>query len=270
MGNAYIGYPDWSASAIFTASAESSSFPATNLNKNHPRQRYENTSPSSFYVEADSGSTANTVKAVFVPYCNADSGATWRIRSADTQAGLTSAPDVDTNILEGGLMTFWSATDYVDGSNAIHGLYIFDTSFTNRWLRFDFADWVSDPVRMGSIMVSGDDPLGNNNIHYGSDFGGYVDRGGVGQTALGRLTGSQGFRARQFNMQGVLTQQADVETMMKIYEQSGGTRNVIFARDREETTRMAQGAISGWLPRSIRWGHSNFQQHPFRTVIAER
>jgi hypothetical protein len=271
MANALLTIPDWSDAvdaADITATQESSNFPVENLLKLHPTDRYENTSPTTFQIDLDRGSSEDMLTFALL-YTNASASATWRITAADVQgelgAGASFVEILDTTSMRR------SITDYTDApDNNIHAFYVHDTTVNRQWVRFDIAETVNSTFRAGRVMVGSQDPLATLNIGYGSDLGAFEDRSRRGTTARGRMTVAPGYIAKRFAFQGFFLTHADMTTLMKMYEARGANKDWLFVRDRTETKRMQEFIVPGYLPNRFQIVHTSFGLFNMKSEIVER
>ena len=273
MANALLTIPDWSDGGAFTSSVASGNFPVANLGK-LSLDRYENTAPTSFTIDIDhsTGATADMLTFALL-YTNASASATWRITVADTFGDLTGETGTYAQLLAPTLMRR-AITDYTDpaAANRIHAYYVHSAVVTHRWVRFTIAETVNSTFRARRAMVGSHDPFANLNIGYGSDYGAFSDRSRRGESSRGRLTMSRGFIAQEESFQGFFVTEADMKTLMKMYEQRGGSQDWLFVRDRNTalTDRMEESVVSGYLPTKFKVQHTSFGLFNFQSEIVER
>ncbi len=125
-----IATPTWSDLATVTASSQLAAAPVTNLQRMQPTELFQAASSADFYLEADRGS-AQPFNLVALLYTNVGASGTWRVRAADTQGALTSAPNYDS-----GTVTFWASPN-LDTWTRRHSLLWIPAGVTRRWVRID-------------------------------------------------------------------------------------------------------------------------------------
>lgn len=130
-----IGAPDWSDNATLTASQAAGAFPVTNLQLMQPTDRWQTnnlTGPLSLTLDRGEVAAFNLVALL---HANASEEASWRVRAAQTQAELDTAPVLDTSGGFGAHLAFDGETQYGSGSTASYGSL---TDFTlETWVYFD-------------------------------------------------------------------------------------------------------------------------------------
>lgn len=181
------------ANGVITASSSATGTPTSNLQDDQPRNIWKSTSITSQYLVVDLGSVS-TIQQIFLGYHNLTSSGTIRVRSADTEAGLTSAPDSD-NTYEAYTQLQGAVADLGDhfdrGFN--HFFINLSSALTNQWVRLDFTD-AGNPdgyFKAGRLIIG--DPFqpaggdGVNPIQQGSVRFGVRDRSPRQQTLDGSL-----------------------------------------------------------------------------------
>lgn len=133
MGSIALCTPELSDDGIIaTTSNEQVGFLVTMLQNIQPTKIWRTKTLTDIYLEIDLGSVQD-FSMVALLYTNATSAATWQIRTANTQAELTAAPDYDST-----LITFWPTTGLEDWDR-VSGFH-FPSTQTNRWVRIDIVD----------------------------------------------------------------------------------------------------------------------------------
>jgi len=89
-----LAWPDWSDSCAITGSTALTGCPLANLKTKQPKQVWASANVSSaVYMELDRGATVYPWNTVAIISANATKDATWWVRAATSQAGLTSGPE---------------------------------------------------------------------------------------------------------------------------------------------------------------------------------
>lgn len=111
MSNAIIATPEWSDSATITTNSPDAEFPVTNLQLRNPTDIFKSVA-TTFTITLDRGVTkpANLVSLLFH---NGSEFSGFRVRTADSEAGLTSAPVYDSGA------PFFEGLHFSEGPNAI-------------------------------------------------------------------------------------------------------------------------------------------------------
>lgn len=125
-----LATPCVSDSATLTAENELASMPGSNTQTTQPRSVWRTSDNTSTNLVYDLGSS-EALNIFAVMYHNADASALWRVRTATSEANLTSSPTHDS-----GTLSMRSAADS-DVYTRFHSVYA--TSQTNRWVRLDFT-----------------------------------------------------------------------------------------------------------------------------------
>ncbi len=94
MANLVIATPDYSDKATITGLNDDAAAPATNLQRQKPNDTARTADLTTIAYELDRGE-AKPWNLVAMLSANASKTATWRVRAADTQGNLTSAPAFD-------------------------------------------------------------------------------------------------------------------------------------------------------------------------------
>lgn len=146
MGNVVIASPALGEGGALTASAAAAGFPVSNLQKIQPRVIWRTPDLTDAWLEMDLGASS-PINLVSLIGTNASAAATWRIRTAATQAGLTGgSPDYDSTV-----QLMWGAADLStwDRVNAFN--FIAAGAPTSRWVRID----LSDPTNTDGYIAAG-------------------------------------------------------------------------------------------------------------------
>jgi hypothetical protein len=137
-------------SAVYTASSEASGFPIENVDNIQPGTVWRSTGKASEYIVIDLGSVS-TFDFIGLFHTNIvnDAAHTIRIRTADTEANLTAAPDYDstaTRAIPSGVQSDYSYT------NLLHQI----TEQSNQWVRIDLvaSNNTDAYISVGRVYVS--------------------------------------------------------------------------------------------------------------------
>jgi len=211
MGCLIIATPELSDAAIITSGAETTAGPASNLQKRQPTDAWESPSATP-YCEVD----LNTVKnfnLIALLFTNATGFDQWQIRTADTQAGLISAPDYDSTFM---------TLSYV-GSDGHVFLWI-PAGLSNRWVRFDFIT-ASNPFMAGRLYIA--NAFETIRFHsYGLEDG-YSDDSAIDQTDGTAMIPNDGTNRAILNFKLNLITEAERHAIHEINKTRGASKDVI-------------------------------------------
>lgn len=135
-----IATPKLSDAGTITAGSEAAAMPASNLLRQQPGDRWRAEDLSSAWLQLDLGS-ATAINLIWLGYTNASSAATWRIRAASTEAGLTGgSPGYDSGALD-----HWPTTGLDDWLSTYPGFthaykWLGTSAQTFRYWRIDISD----------------------------------------------------------------------------------------------------------------------------------
>ena len=133
MANIAICNPIISDAATIATDSEHANFPVTNLKKIQPAHIWRSNLVTSAYIEL--GPLTSTAFDLVSLICtNLTSTATWRIRTANSQANLTASPIHDSTAI-----TFWPTTN-LDDWESINGFYVIPSPSAVTWIRIDLVD----------------------------------------------------------------------------------------------------------------------------------
>lgn len=238
-----IAHPGLSDSAtLATAETVAASMPLTNLQSIQPTDAARFLSPGSAYFTVDFGA-ATTVDFCALGYTNATFAATWRVRAAATEAGLTGAPSYDS-----GSISLWPASGLGDWAY-VHGLLDIGVDKTFRWWRIDIAD-AGNPAgyfQAGRLILANAwRPRGILNSE-GAEFG-WQDSSEWSQSRGGQTYVDGRPRARSFSFG--LSNIDDTEMFPNAFwldRTRGRVKDVIFSLDPAHATLAQDWTIIGLM-----------------------
>ena len=134
MSNILISHAGLMDDAVYTASSEATGFPIENVSNIQPSKTWRSTGKTAESIIIDLGAvkTFDFIGLFHTNIINSVSN-TIRVRTADTEAGLTAAPDYDstpTRVIPSG-----AQSDY-DYTNV---MFQIPDDETNRWVRIDLV-----------------------------------------------------------------------------------------------------------------------------------
>lgn len=245
MAKFVLADPTTFDAATLAGSNTVETLPLSNLQTDIPfdRARFTSTSP---YVVADLGAAVD-VNLVWLGYTNVTSAATWRIRAASTEAGLTSSPGYDS-----GAVTAWpSASINTRQYPRVHALAFYSTAKSFRWWRVDISD-AGNPdgyIDVGRMIVDAAF-VPEAGRQTGASIQ-YVDPSVVQRPAAGGAIGRQivGYReaAIPFNFRS----RADtVGVLARLDRVRGRARPILYVDDPDDSTYLMDVTIYGGLESS--------------------
>lgn len=135
MAHMILASPALSDAAVLSSTADvAATLPLANLQVQQPGQAARFTALGSVWFDADLGA-ASAVDTIALLANNGTAAATWRIRAAATQGGLTAAPGYDS-----GAISLWPAAGRPTLWARPHALLWLSAAETWRWWRIDVFD----------------------------------------------------------------------------------------------------------------------------------
>jgi hypothetical protein len=239
MSNLIICNPSVSDAGTITASDTVSGFPATNLLTTQPGEVWRSTDLLNSYLELDLAS-AQDIKAVWLGYTNLTSGATWRIRMADSQYNLTAFPGYDSGDIE--VWPDGTTTDW----DRVHGLHFIDGPVEYRWIRIDIEDPTNTDayIQAGRLIVAETfQPHKNTAWGFGITYQNQVTEmrtmGGASYRAPAPM-----FRVAEGQLQ-YMTEPDAYDEFAKLQRLKGSQNPILFVLDPDDEERMQQYTIYG-------------------------
>jgi len=231
MGCIIIATPELSDAAVITAGVESAAGPASNLQKRQPTDVWESASATP-YCEVDLN-TVKTFNLISLLFTNATGFDQWKIRTADTQAGLISAPDYDSTFM---------TLSYV-GSDG-HVFVWIPAGLSNRWVRFDFIT-ASNPFMAGRLYIANAlQPTRNRS--YGMEDG-YDDNSAIDMTDGTAMIPNDGTNRAVLNFTLNLITEAERHAIREINKIRGASYDVIVITNPEATVNKEDVLYYGLL-----------------------
>lgn len=245
MADMILATPVLSDAATITAGLESAAGPATNLQKMQPTDVWESATTTP-YIEIDLGSITD-FNLVAMLFTSGESGAIWRVRTADTQGNLTAAPDYDSGL---------TAMTNISPDGHIFDWY--STPKTNRWVRIDFL-FVTDPFTAGRLYIANAfQPT--LNYRYGAADG-YDDDSIIDVTDGGNLIPTHGKNRAVLDLTMNVYTETDRHAIRELNRTRGASRDVLLIRDPEAATNLGDYSYYGLLQRRRQAIQTSFNLH---------
>lgn len=264
MGNIVIGRADWSRNAtVIGAGSENPDIPARNLLREQPTDIWESTGLADLWVEVDRGETAewNTVALLFT---NATSAATWRVRAADTQAGLTSGPDYDS-----GSVQLW-APGASDAWPRRHSFLWAPAGVARRWLRVDVTDGSNpDGVFRAGVLFVAKLWQPSRNMQHPVTLG-HIDPSPLSRAQGGPLMADA--RAPYLSTEVTLDFLSEAEMLDNAFQLrrlAGSHEPVLTALNPDEDTRLHQQLVYGLITNNDLIRSAGFRRYQHVLAIEE-
>ena len=245
MSRPVIATPDWSDAATLTAQHALATAPVTNLQKIQPKDIWDSDGNLTTYLEVDRGSQ-QPFNVVSLLYTNLTESGTWQVRSANSQAGLTSSPDYDSGIIGVWPSPMLETWDYV------HTWLLLPASQTNQWVRIDLSN-AGNPagtIQAGRLYVSN---AWQSSLHMqlGLEWG-FVDES---PQEISTVSSTRHIRPKEriptaaFNL-GLLPEAETMTNLFDLFRVRGSSEDVLAVLDTTDTTYLHHRMIYGTLLRS--------------------
>lgn len=275
MANTLIAHPVLSDAAVLTTSATvAASMPLANLQKPQPTDRCRFTDLSQV-IEFDVDLTAAMAstgisqwRLVVLTHSNASDQASWRIRAATTQAGLSSSPPVDTTMI-----TFWPAANLKPYWERIPAYYLFAADHTETWIRItiDDSDNPDGFLEFGCLCVAnpcqpelprkfGEMPDDTEDERVVRAEGGPEYPRASGPVTVFNLT---------FQAEGEGALEEVAFGLRRIKRLRGASRPVIVIDDVDDTVFAMEGFVYGRMTNPTQTVHPQFQQYEVSITLRE-
>jgi len=215
MSNVVLATPELSDAATIIASTETAAGPASNLQTMQPTDVWE-AGGGAPYLEIDLGavSSFNLIALLFTNATGADQ---WRVRTANTQGALVSAPVYDSN---------YEVVSYV-GSEG-HVFMFFAAALSNRWVRIDLIT-ASNPFMTGRLYIdNGFQP--SVNYRFGAEDG-YDDDSLIDLTDGGRQIPNAGANRAVLALTMLALTETERHTLREINKARGASLDVLVITD---------------------------------------
>lgn len=260
-GNLLFATPILSDAAVLTGSPTQSAAPVTQLQTMPPTDVCVFLNLAA-YLEWDFGS-AKSINLVALLATNAESGATWRIRAADTQAGLTSAPAYDS-----GVMSCWDGFDFSTW-DTVDLLHWIPAGYSRRWGRLDITHATAPPRAGRWYAANAWQPA--RNYQYGATPVGFDDVSPTTRTAgnnrvIRRLPPE---RVLEFSLR-FLDAATDLRFGVDLDRLRGASRDLLVCLDPDNTTGLRPLFTAyGTLDAGARWGEADLNAWERNYIMRE-
>ena len=229
--------------AVYTASTEETGFPVENVDHIQPTKAWRSTANTAQYIVIDLGavSTFDFVGLFRTNIIN-DATNTIRIRTADTEAGLTAAPDYDstaTRAIPSGAQGDYSYSNV---------LFELPAAESNQWVRIDLTAPANTDayISLGRVYVSSMF-VPTINISYGWSMG-IEDKTQVPQSLGGSSYPVPKPKTRVLNYSLSFSSETDMyDGAFVIDRLCGASKDVFIHKDIENLDRYMDNALYGLL-----------------------
>lgn len=255
MANVLIATPQLGdAATLTTTGTVSASLPLANMQHYRPARVCRFTSLTGMMIMVDLGSAA-VIGLVALLATNATSAATWLVRTADTEAGTSSAPDYD------------SGSVSMSPQAVLVGL-----GATNRWVRIDIADAANADgfFDIGRLYIAGGDYLWQPALNAADAFEFEIEDD---SQVLPALTG--GLLTKVRGQRRVLRHTFDFQDEDEIFGSAysiirarGTGRDVLMMTD-SAGTYVAEQTIYGLLTQSQQLVHRGSELYAWQATVRE-
>jgi hypothetical protein len=232
MGNIVIGTPELSDAATLYPSTETTAGPATSLQTMQPTDVWE-AGGGAPYIEIDLGAVSN-FNLIALLFTNATGADQWRVRTANTQGALVSAPVYDSN---------YEVVSYVGSEGHV---FMFPGALSNRWVRIDLIAAVN-PFMAGRLYISNAFQPTINYDYGGED--GYDDDTLIDVTDGGNLIPNDGANRAIVSFTLNLSDETERHTIREINKARGAQDDVVVITDPDAAVNKADVIYYGLLQR---------------------
>lgn len=250
MQNMVLASPVLSDQAVISTSESPSGLPGSNLQNRSIKQVWRSLDPTNAFIVVQM--PAGSFNLVAVLGHNGSSRCSARVRAANSEAALTSAPLYDSGLLparshQSGYDAGWAAGVSDEQYGALetnHFLLWLDNPVSYQWWRIDFNDPNTSYFDAGRLYISEGFQPGFN-MSYGLPQG-IVDPSRGAYTAGGRFVGKENPKRRYVELTlDFLTAQEVWDDVFPIEWERGTTRDVLIIPDPEEGAFQQKRTIYG-------------------------
>lgn len=229
--------------AALTGSAVATAGPLVNLQRDQPTDvaRFSSLAP---YLVIDLGAVT-AFNLIALLFTNLQQAATWRIRTADTEANLTASPTYDSTAV--------TASPWDTAADRRHAFKFLAAGWSNRWLRIDLDDTgnADGVIDIGRLCIA-NAYQSTRNITYGVSYGftdtSQRDRSSAGNTIVNRqgIIPTLAFDIR-------LDNEAEYyANTYRIQQACGGSRPVLVITEPNHATLAHEKIYYGLLSPTVR------------------
>lgn len=245
MANILLATPILSDAATMTAGDETAAGPVTNLQKMQITDLWESDTTTSF-VEVDL-TAVSAFNLVSLIHTNAAISDTWRVRTANSQAALTSAPTHD------------SGTLTINDKHATASVfYWISGGLNNQWVRVDISTAAS-PFRAGRLYIA-DALQPSVNYQYGVADG-YDDDAQIDKTDGGNLIPTSGFNRSVLDFTVNISGETERHDIHEFNRLRGASTDVLIVTDPAVTNNKQDYLYYGLLQRRRQAVATIFNRH---------
>lgn len=242
MANLLIATPVLSDAGSFgTIGDQDTATPASNLLKLQPTDIWKTTTLTAINFTFDLGAT-KTFDTFAMLYTNATAAATWRIRTANTEANLTAAPTYDS-----GTVAMLASTDFGDFDRP-HAFLRRTPALSNRWVRFDITNAANpdNVFKVGRLYIANSwQPT--RNMRFGWQLG-FID-----QSVRTPTSGGQTYINRKDQLRTValtlsfMSRSEMFSNAYELFRLRGDSKDVLMILDPSEATHLNKLIVYGLL-----------------------
>ncbi len=227
-----------------TAGNEVTTLPATNLQDPQPTKRWRSTTiVSSVYIQVDL-TEAKAINLIALISHNGTASATWRIRAATSEGGLTSAPGFDS-----GAISMWPISRPTDWPvRSLFSRHWLTTAQSFQWWRIDISDAGNSDLffEAGRIII---DAAWQPTIGLSPNWGvGWVDPGPREMSLGGNIYPTQRSRRRRIDLNLDFNDETEMlANAFELQRKRGRSQDILVLVDPTETTNWHRTAVYGLM-----------------------
>lgn len=225
---------------VLDKSSQVAAFPTDNLFTSLPSDVWRASDLTAQYIELDLGA-AKEINTIAMLYTTAELGVDWRVRSANSQANLTAAPEYDLGTgvdhWPTGTESTWDRT---------HAFLYLSSSQTSRYWRIDIAAQSTTQYQAGRILL-GLAPSTTKTVGFGYTLQ-MQDEAEILRLESGGSYALSGGRYRQARFSYVyLTEAEAYDDLLWLDRKVGTSSDIICVRDPADNNRIMDELLYGRL-----------------------
>lgn len=246
MANMILATPVISDAALLSSSAMAGSLPLENLKKQAVGRVARFTSPDSAFIVIDLGNSPSAVDLIALIGHNASAAGEARVRAADAEALLTSAPSYDSGALR--LRSNIVAPAYADVGSLARNHFILKLAVQQirRYWRIDMTDTSISYLDVGRLYLSKVFQP-STNMDYGIKEG-FIDPSTIQRTVSGRVIPNERTKYRYTELTLSFGSEAEMfGSAFDIEQARGSTRDVLLVIDNDNKPLLQKRSIYGLM-----------------------
>lgn len=237
-----------SAAVDASSSATAATMPWSNLFTQYPFQKARTSSLTGMVLIVDLGASKE-INTVLLLYSNAGTNTQWRIRFADTEAGLATATGDD----DSGTVDFWpsgvASTYSDDWQLGTLGYFKTASTRTRRWMQIDFTDATHPDgyLEFGCLLVGKTWNPAKNPMRSGSTSPTEIEPTSHVRSESGMLYPTERGRPTLASYRFAFLTFAEYQALRRIFRLRGTSKHVAAIFDPTTTANLPENVVHGCL-----------------------